>query len=127
MIINIPIIEESFEEQSKQYKQAKVQMAVDLDTSFLAHQKWAEQFEPTMGIDLMTYTERMARQLDKASTDTGVFLSLLKLLYCYINSPKLSTFNEFLRLFKPNNAIEVVEKITVVLNEVNKSMNPLKN
>jgi hypothetical protein len=122
MIVNLPIVEEVFDETTQSSKSIPSTITVDIDTSFYAHQKWAEQFESTMGMDLVQYTKLVAKWTQDESVAREKLLGILKLLYCYINSPKLPTFTEFLKLFKPQNALQLIEKVGIVLKEVNKTV-----
>lgn len=123
MIIKLPtIIEKKWDEESNKLIITKGELPVELDTSFKAHLKWEEQFAANLGgIDLQTYTARVQRMIDQGSSTTAEVLSMLKLLYCYINSDKLPTFRDFLGLFDLEVADEIINKIRVVLEEVGKS------
>ena len=123
MIVKLPIIvSKDFDEDTKQLKIEKGTLEVEIDTSFKAHLKWEEQgFGSALGgIDLRTYTERVQKMLDQKKGNAEL-LSLLKLLYCYVNSPKLPTFKDFLGLFDYDVAGEILDKISIVLDQVNKS------
>ena len=124
MIIKLPIVtKKEFNEDTQQPIVEKGTLDVEIDTSFKAHLKWEEQgFGQALGgIDLRTYTERVQAILDSKNPGKLELLSLLKLLYCYINSTKLPTFKDFLGLFDIEIAEEVLEKIRVVLEQVGKS------
>ena len=122
MYINLPTVEERYDEESKTVIVTESTLQVDIDTSFYAHQKWAEQFERTMGMDLIQYTNIVSKWVLEPERAVEKLLGISKLLYCYINSPKLPTFNDFLKFFKPRNALAVIEKVNVVLQEVNKTV-----
>lgn len=121
MRINLPTIEKTYNETTHKIDVIKGSLAVDIDTSFQAHLKWEEQFQGTVGVDLIAYTRRVQSIMADEQSAKANFLSLLKLLYCYINSPKLPTFKEFLALFQPENMEEVLSRITTVLEEVGKT------
>lgn len=124
MIIKLPIVtKKEFNEETQELIVEKGTLDVEIDTSFKAHLKWEEQgFGQALGgIDLRTYTERVQAILDSNNPGKLELLSLLKLLYCYINSTKLPTFKDFLGLFDIEIAEEVLEKIRVVLEQVGKS------
>lgn len=123
MIIKLPTIEEKrWNEETKQLEITRGELPVEIDTSFKAHLKWEEQFAESMGgIDLQTYTARVQNMIKKDSSTPAEMLSMLKLLYCYINSDKLPTFKDFLGLFDIDVAEEIITKIRVVLEEVGKS------
>lgn len=124
MIVKLPIItKKEFNEETQELLVEKGTLDVEVDTSFKAHLKWEEQgFGQALGgIDLRTYTERVQNMLASATPNNVELLSLLKLLYCYINSSKLPSFKDFLGLFDFEIANEILEKIRVVLEQVSKS------
>lgn len=124
MIVKLPIItKKEFNEETQELLVEKGTLDVEVDTSFKAHLKWEEQgFGQALGgIDLRTYTERVQAILEAKEPSKVELLSLLKLLYCYINSNKLPTFRDFLGLFDLEIADEILNKIRVVLEQVSKS------
>lgn len=124
MIVKLPIvIKKEFNEATQQLIVERGTLDVEIDTSFKAHLKWEEQgFGNALGgIDLKTYTERVQNLLDSGKPGKIELLSLLKLLYCYINSQRLPTFKDFLGLFELEVAGEILERIKVVLEQVSKS------
>lgn len=124
MRTKLPTIETKLNEQTGQIETIRGELEVDIDTSFLAHLKWEEQFGKTMGIDLTTYTEQVEKWLKTSSEEHNKanFLGFLKLLYCYVNSPALPTFKDFCKLFDYRIAGEILEKIKIILNELNKTV-----
>lgn len=120
MRIIIPTIEKTYDEETKSVVVKKGSMPVDVDTSFQAHLKWEEQFGATMNCDLSTYTDRVRSWVKDPEKAKIQFLGMLKLLYCYINSPDLPTFRDFCRLFDYDIADEIINKIKCVLEEVGK-------
>lgn len=124
MLIKLPIVtKKEFNEETKELVVERGSIEVEIDTSFKAHLKWEEQgFGNALGgIDLKTYTERVQAALTGSKPSKVELLSLLKLLYCYINSQKLPTFKDFLGLFDFEVADEILDKIRVVLEQVSKS------
>lgn len=124
MIVKLPIIiKKEFNEETQELVVEKGTLDVEIDTSFKAHLKWEEQgFGQVLGgIDLKTYTDRVQAMLESKKPSQVELLSLLKLLYCYINSSKLPTFKDFLGLFDFEIAEEILAKIRVVLEQVSKS------
>lgn len=119
MIIKIPTLKREFV--NNEVVTTKGEMKVHIDTSFLAHLKWEEQFQATVGHDLATYTA-MVRQWVKDETKQKThFVGMLKLLYCYVNSEELPTFYDFAKLFDYEIADEILSKIGTILEEINKS------
>jgi len=124
MLIKLPIVtKKEFNEETKKLVVERGSIEVEIDTSFKAHLKWEEQgFGNALGgIDLKTYTERVQAALTGSKPSKVELLSLLKLLYCYINSQRLPTFKDFLGLFDFEVADEILDKIRVVLEQVSKS------
>lgn len=119
MIIKIPTLEKEFIDGKIVRKESE--LSVQIDTSFLAHLKWEEHFQKTVGYDLTTYTAIVRDLLKDEERSKGNFLSLLKWLYCFVNSDKLPTFKDFLKLFDVEIADEILGKIGVVLEEIGKS------
>ena len=81
MIINLPTIEKTFDEETNTIHSKRGELSVEIDTSFQAHLKWEEQFGQTLGCDLTTYTERVKSWVKAPATAKARFLGMLKLLY----------------------------------------------
>lgn len=120
MLIKIPTIERKIED-NKAVKNIG-ELEVRIDTSFLAHLKWEEQFQSSMNCDLSEYTERVRMWLKDKEKSKAHFVGLLKLLYCYVSSDKLPTFRDFAQLFDFEIADQILNKIGQVLEEVGKSI-----
>lgn len=128
MIVNIPIVKnKTFNNETGQVTIVKGEMKVNIDTSFLAHLKWEEQFQQILQCDLTEYTQRVIGWTKNESTAKQNFLGILKLLYCYINSEELPTFKDFCKLFEYEVAGEILEVVGKVLTEIQKSMVNEKN
>lgn len=121
MFVKIPTIQRNFNEQTQTVEKQKGEMTVHIDTSFLAHLKWEEQFESTLKCNLVEYTERSKAWIKTPETAKAQFLGLLKLLYCYVSSDNLPTFKDFVQLFDVEIAEEIIRKIAVVIEEVSKT------
>lgn len=121
MIIKIPTVKKSWNEDTQKMEVIRDDMRVDIDTSFKAHLKWEEQFSTTVGCDLATYTERVRAWIKDPQTARAQLLGLLKLLYCYISAEELPTFKEFTALFDIEVADQILSKINVVLAEAGKT------
>lgn len=118
MKIKLPIIKKELIDGEVVKKRSDLE--VDIDTSFRAHLKWEEHFLETMKYDLTTYTEMVKKWLEDENSAKVKLLSILKLLYCYVNSDKLPTFKEFCSLFDYEVATEILQKIADVLEQVGK-------
>lgn len=125
MLIKIPTLKKELV--NGEIKRTQGELEVEIDTSFLAHLKWEEQFQKTVGYSLAVYTAMMEEILKDEAKTKAHFISLLKLLYCYVNSDKLPTFKDFCSLFDYEIADEILNKITTVIEEVNKSVVSKKN
>lgn len=121
MIIKIPTVKKTWNEESQKMEVIRDEMRVDIDTSFKAHLKWEEQFSSTVGCDLSTYTERVKAWVKDPQTAKAQLLGLLKLLFCYVNSDALPTFKEFVSLFDVDVADHILSKINIVLEEASKT------
>ena len=121
MIIKIPTLQRKFNEETQKVESKREEMTVSIDTSFLAHLKWEEQFQSTLGISLAEYVERVKVWIKDQEMAKANFLGMLKLLYCYVNSDNLPTFKEFIKLFEPEIAEEIIKKIATVLDEITKT------
>lgn len=121
MLIKIPTIERYIDDLGNVQKK-QGEMKVQIDTSFLAHLKWEEQFQPSVGYDLATYTAMVREWIKDENKQKTHFVGMLKLLYCYVNSDEIPTFKEFAKLFDYEIADQILNKISAVLEEVNKSI-----
>ncbi|MDA3781214.1 MAG: hypothetical protein PF487_13460 [Bacteroidales bacterium] len=119
MKINIPTM--TMEMVDDKVKKIRGEIEVDIDTSFAAHLKWDEHFKDEMKIDLTTFTERLKPILLNETKAKKEIMTLLKLLYCYIDSPKLPTFKSFVKIFEPEIADEILGKIGSVLEQVGRT------
>jgi len=119
MIITVPTI-------SKELVDGKIitnkgEMILEVDTSFKAHYKFEKYFKEEEKCDLNSFVlkvEKILKNPNKAQTE---LVSILKLLYCYVSSSKLPSFEDFLGLFDYEIADEVLDEIAKVLNEVGKT------
>mgnify|MGYP001006316425 CR=1 FL=1 len=121
MIVKLPTISKTWNEETNQVEVTKSEIAVDIDTSFKAHLKWEEQFQSTVGYSLSTYTDMVSEWIKDPNNAKARLVGYIKLLYCYINSDKLPTFKDFAGLFDFEVADEISNKIKIVLEEVGKT------
>lgn len=100
-------------------KYEEYEISVEIDTSYAAHLKWEEQFQAgySDGRDLETHIKILTKYPDMSKHATEA----LKALYCCIDSSKLPTFKEFVKILHVQNVARVLDKIKVVLEEVGKS------
>lgn len=93
-------------------------MNLEIDTSFKANVKFDKYFADTLKCSLNEYVERITKYTKKENTAKAHFLSLLKFLYCYVNSEKLPTFDDFTGMFDIELADQIISIIGTVLKEV---------
>ena len=75
----------------------KRDIAVKIDTSILAEQRWEQHFpELAKKETIFAYAERIQKN---ALTDVARILASFKSLYCFIVSDELPDFNSFLQMF----------------------------
>lgn len=113
MIITVPTIKR--EEVNGEIVTTKGKMQLQVDTSLKAHLKWEKYFESTLKCDLTEYVGRIQKSFSK---DKVSLLSAMKMLYCFTNSDKLPTFEDFLELFDYDVADEILIEIQKVLKEI---------
>lgn len=116
MTIEVPVIK------NENGKRVRKSMTLKVDTSFYAHYKWEEKFQEQMGMTLTEYTAKVKRLFEKDELNKADFVSLMKMLYCYVESDELPTFKDFLKIFDAEVAKEIIDAIGNVLNEVGESV-----
>ena len=93
-------------------------MNLEIDTSFKANIKFEKYFADTLNCSLNEYVDRITKYTKKPNTAKAHMLSLLKFLYCYVNSEKLPTFEDFCGMFDLELADQIISIIGTVLKEV---------
>lgn len=96
------------------------ELPVEIDTSIMSHLKWEREFEPTVKCTLVEYYDRVNAWIKNKEVAKAKYLGLVKLLYCYVNSDKLPTFDHFLKLFEPETLEYNLELISEVVTAVGK-------
>lgn len=124
MIIKLPTLKKEFVD--GKITSTKGELEVEIDTSAFAMLKWEEHFQKDLGYSLETYTAIVQEAISKNKNKVS-FLSMLKLLYCYINSDKLPTFKDFVKLFDVEIADEILNKLKIVFEQLNNSVVSKKN
>ena len=119
MMITVPTIKR--EVKDKKVITTRGEIALEIDMSFNANLKWEEQFQAVVGYDLVTYTEMVRKwSLNEGSAKVH-FVGMMKLLYCYVNSDKLPTFGQFLKMFDYEIANEILDEIKIILEQLGKT------
>ena len=125
MIIKLPTLKKEFV--NGEIVKTKGELEVEIDTSAFAMLKWEEHFQKTVGYSLEVYTALVQEAIKNNKNDLVSFVSILKLLYCYINSDKLPTFKDFVKLFDIEIADEILNKLKIVFEQLNNSVVSKKN
>ena len=97
-------------------------LSLEVDTSFKANMKFDKYFASTLNCSMNEYVERISKYIKKPDTAKAHMVSLLKFLYCYVNSDKLPTFEDFCGLFDYQTANQVISIIGSVLKEVGNTL-----
>ena len=117
--IKIPTV--SYEDENGIIKVVKEEITVNVDTSFKAHLKWETHFqEEKNGVDLSSMIAVVSEWLKDEKTAVKHFTDLLRVQYCFISSPKLPSFEDFLGILDTSNIETVLGKISAVIQEVGK-------
>ena len=117
--INIPTA--SYDYENEQVVLKKGEMNVVVDTSFKAHLKWETHFqELKKGVDLSSMLAVVSEWIKDDKTASKHLTDLLRVLYCFINSPKLPSFEDFIGILDTSNIETVISKISAVIQEVGK-------
>ena len=120
MIITLRTSKASWNAKKKIREVSFDELQVEIDTSIKAHLKWEREFEPVLKCTLVEYYDRVNEWLkDKNVAKTNI-LGLVKLLYCYVNSDQLPTFEKFLQLFEPETLTYNLDQISEVVTAVGK-------
>lgn len=93
-------------------------------TSYKAHLIWEEQFQHIKNMDLIAFQAKVSKGLKKweqGEADTAYIFDALRVLYCHVESSELPTFNEFISLLEPENTQDIVNALSTVLLEVQKT------
>ncbi len=117
--INIPTV--SYDYENEQVVPKKDELIVVVDTSFKAHLKWETHFqELKKGVDLSSMLAVVSEWIKDDKTASKHLTDLLRVLYCFINSPKLPSFEDFIGILDTSNIETVISKISAVIQEVGK-------
>lgn len=116
MRATIPIIKQEYDEKSNSVKTTNGILQVDIDTSVYSEERW-EKFFPTNAAreGLFQYIERLA-SVKNAVGERAYVASILKAVYCFIESDELPTYKDFAQLFILSDADYVHKLIQSLLN-----------
>ncbi len=117
--INIPTV--SYDYENNKVVQKNGELNVTVDTSFKAHLKWETHFqELKKGVDLSSMIAVASDWIKDEKTAAKHLNDLLRVLYCFISSPKLPNFENFVEILDVSNIETVIVKISAVIQEVGK-------
>lgn len=115
--IKIPTV--SHEYVGDKITQKNEEMIVNVDTSFKAHLKWESHFQKEKNnVDLSSMIAIVSEWIKDKKEATQHFTDLLRVLYCFINSPQLPSFEDFVGMLDTSNIETVIGKISAVIQEV---------
>lgn len=115
MLITLSRITRKFNETTHTVETKRDVINAHVDTSFRAHLRWEENFQKSKGLTLTEMTAVVGDVLKDKSKAVSKITDLLRVLYCYLQSDELPTFNDFLGLLELENTEEIISKITTVL------------
>jgi hypothetical protein len=118
MLVTLPRITRSFNEATGLVETQEDVIKAQVDTSFRAHLKWEENFQAFKGLTLTEMTAVVADIIKDRSKAVSKITDILRVLYCYLQSDELPTFNDFLGLLDLENTQVIIQKITTVLEGV---------
>jgi len=118
-MIAIKIPTATYEYEGEKLVSKKDELIVNVDTSFKAHLNWEKHFQELKnGVDLSSMVAVVSDWIKDEKTASKHLTDLLRVLYCFINSPKLPSFDDFVGILDITNIETVVNKISAVIQEV---------
>lgn len=99
MRVTLPTLRKEFDEKTEIVKVIKDSIECDIDTSIYSETRWEKTFPDTAkNYKLFDYIQMLTNA--KGTVDGRVYVSsLLKAVYCFIESDDLPTFKSFCKLF----------------------------
>ena len=85
-----------------------------LDTSLFAHLKWEQHFQSVLNVDLTTYASKIINENLTQEYFTANFLSILKIIYCFIDTTELPTFISFVKLFNLSDTVALTSNLEAI-------------
>jgi hypothetical protein len=120
--IKIPLVEMAINQATNKLEHQRREILVRVNTSVLANYKWERTFQAEKDYDLVHavgVTQVNLKNLQKNPKLGSTLIESLRVVYCFIESPELPTFEDFLNGINETNLSEVVDKIGAILEEVN--------
>lgn len=95
MKVTIPVLEQAFTEEG--VVNCEKDVAFEVDTSVYSEERWEQHFPNLAKKEgLFQYIERIQ---EGASSDRVLVASMLKAIYCFIESESVPTYKSFAQLF----------------------------
>ena len=120
--IKIPLVEMAKNQATNKLEYQRKEILVRVNTSVLANYKWERTFQAEKDYDLVHavgLTQINLKNLQKNPMIGKTLIESLRVVYCFIESPELPTFVDFLNGVSEENLSEVIDKITAIIEEVN--------
>lgn len=106
----LPIFQYQYDEEKKQVISQRKDIDVLIDTSIFSQQRWEAHFPLLAEKEtLQAHLERV-KKINAKGLDIPKIISILKVLFCFIDSNEFSTFEDFSKAFSiPNtNDLEIL-------------------
>lgn len=108
MLIKLPTIKKTYI--NDEVKVEREEITFNLDTSAYSELRYEQYFKEQLPDKSLTdFVIRMSRITDNEVKSN--YLSVLKVLYCYLESDKTPTFIDFIKLFDVSIADELLQKV----------------
>jgi hypothetical protein len=120
--IKIPLVEMAKNQATGKLEYQRREILVRVNTSVLANYKWERTFQAEKDYDLVHavgLTQINLKNLQKNPKIGTALIQSLEVVYCFIESPELPTFVDFLNGVSEENLSDVIDKITAIIEEVN--------
>jgi hypothetical protein len=111
------VVDEHSNEDIVDIKVVKEEITFSVDLSAYAEERFHRYIEETVADKSLTeYAQRIAsiKTTDQAMIKAS-YLSIIKLLYCYLESDKTPTLKDFIKLFDIIIATEILKKTKTIL------------
>src|SRR5690625_2274966 len=113
MIIHLPTIDRKYNEETDEVTTTKKHIPFRIDTSVYVLYRYERLFREEVGKEFNQFTKETLKNSTKVDFEN--FLNLLRLVYCYLESKDVPTFDDFLKLFDFSVMEELGEKLTKVV------------
>lgn len=112
MRAKLPIIKQEFDESTESVKTIHGTIEADIDTSVYSEERWERFFpEQAQREGLFQYVERITSG-SQSLGERAYVASMLKAIFCFIESDEIPTYKDFAQLFILSDAEYVNNLIT---------------